>query len=390
MISERRSKAGREFKEISALVSAGEKGFMDEASRTRIQDTLIQSETLQGLIVYGSDNAYIFQREEGIIIPVHNGNGFQFVNRLGFSKEPFIVSVPNTTISALYSIFDYQLIIGIFKQSLVAILAAFCVAFAGLLIQFLSKKPASIKQEDNFLTLNGKRGIDESDLPELDLDVKTGDDSDFELPYIDFELPEIDSDFELPEIDSDLKLDDIDFNLPEPDSDPQSDNKDEEPNYVPAAQSDTVPHLESALQQCTLHDQDLACVIIESKEVGGSVKMYQDIAGQALEFFGITEGLFQKDSLGMSLILPGETLEECRTKVETFHKKIIDKYGDFFWEPSDLCIGISARQGRQVDADRLLLEASTALKKALNDPQNPIISFKIDPERYKAFLNQKK
>ncbi|MDR2807840.1 MAG: hypothetical protein LBB43_02405 [Spirochaetaceae bacterium] len=462
IISDRRIKAEREFKEISNVVSVGDKGFMDEVSKNLVQDALTRSETLQGLIVSGSDNTYPFEREQGIVIPVHNGNGFQFAGWLGFSKEPLFGKLSDSsTISAIYSIFDYQLLISIFKQSLIAILAAFCIAFIGLLVQFFSGKSSSLEPvgKDGFLA------DDDLDLPELDFDDQS-DDLDFDLPELDsddqsddldFSLPELDSDdeqsddldFILPEEDFDSQSDDLDFSLPEEDFDTQPDNldfdlpeldsgddqsddldfslpeldsdddqsddldftlPDEDPDTQPdeqedtantkekeqsshqvlAAQSDTAPHLISVLQQCTAQDNDLACVMIESKEVGGSEDLYQSIADEALKFFELTDGIFQKDKRGMSIILPGETLEGCRDKVETFHKQVLDKHGSVFWEPSDVCIGISARQGRDIDANRLLLEASTALKKALSDIENPIIAFKVDPARYKAFLDQKK
>ncbi|MDR2149694.1 MAG: MSCRAMM family adhesin SdrC [Spirochaetaceae bacterium] len=435
VISERRIKAAREFKEISTLVAAGDKGFMDELSKNRVQEALAQSETLQGLIVNGSGNTYPFEREPGIIIPVHNDSGFQFVGRLGFSKNPLSAQVPNATIAALYSIFDYQLFISIFKQSLIAILAAFCIAFTGLLIQFFSGKSTALEAKDELFSDMDTGDFDDLDLPALDSNTHA-DKLDFSLPEIDFNdqsddldfsLPEIDSetnsddlDFSLPEIDSETNSDDLDFTLPEADFNDQSDDLDfslpeadsdtldfnlpeadsdtqsegdlgaQSSHQVMAAQSGTASHLRAVLQECTATDKELACLILEAKEVGGSEALYQTIAGEALKFFGVTDGVFQKDARGITLILPGETLEGCRAKVETLHQQILEKHGDIFWEASDICIGLSARQGRDLDAERLLLEASTALKKALADPQNPIIAFKVDPERYKAFLNQKK
>jgi hypothetical protein len=57
---------------------------------------------------------------------------------------------------------------------------------------------------------------------------------------------------------------------------------------------------------------------------------------------------------------------------------------------NSLRIGISSRNKRLVRAARLLLEASRALDKAGQEPDSPIVAFKSDPEKYKAFMRSMK
>jgi len=73
-------------------------------------------------------------------------------------------------------------------------------------------------------------------------------------------------------------------------------------------------------------------------------------------------------------------------KSEEFRSRIIAKLPESFHDKTGLCIGISTRSGRLIEAKRLMLEASSALEKALNDPHSRVIAFKSDPEKYREYI----
>jgi hypothetical protein len=79
-------------------------------------------------------------------------------------------------------------------------------------------------------------------------------------------------------------------------------------------------------------------------------------------------------------------LEQGLMNSEEFHDRVIKALPEFHEAKSDLCLGLSSRSGRLIDPERLLFEASQALKKALKDPASPIVAFKSDPEKYRAFM----
>jgi len=49
---------------------------------------------------------------------------------------------------------------------------------------------------------------------------------------------------------------------------------------------------------------------------------------------------------------------------------------------------MSSRSGRLLNAERLILEADEALKKARTEEKSPIIAFKSDPEKYREFISK--
>jgi hypothetical protein len=135
---------------------------------------------------------------------------------------------------------------------------------------------------------------------------------------------------------------------------------------------------------------DLALIAAELNNRGISDEvLYRRFAGEAARFFGDRDCVFERGGQGISVIIPGVDLDGALAKAGEFHRLILAAYPALFPDESGLCIGLSSRSGRAVDADRLLFEAGTALQKALQDPASPIIAFRIDPEKYRAFMAQK-
>ena len=64
----------------------------------------------------------------------------------------------------------------------------------------------------------------------------------------------------------------------------------------------------------------------------------------------------------------------------------MDRFQSLIESPADLCIGLSSRSGRLIDADRLIFETNEALEKALTDPSSNIIAFRSNPEKYRAYI----
>jgi hypothetical protein len=149
----------------------------------------------------------------------------------------------------------------------------------------------------------------------------------------------------------------------------------------------TKDRLESELHRCASFEQDLTLAIIAfsgRNDITG--EQYKQFADMAVNFFNLRDIIFEKGERGITVILPNMDLDQGLTRAEDFHNYLTQT----FTGAPDFRIGLSARSGRLVDADRLCFEAGEALNKALHDPVSTIVAFKSDPEKYRAFLRSRR
>jgi len=149
----------------------------------------------------------------------------------------------------------------------------------------------------------------------------------------------------------------------------------------------TNDRLESELHRCATFEQDLVLMAIAYTEPGSSPdEKYKHLADTAVNFFNLRDLIFEKGDQGISVILPNADLDQGFAEAEEFDNHLATAFGS----SSDFRIGISSRAGRLVDAERLLKEAGEALNKAMQDPVSPIVAFKSDPEKYRAFIRSQR
>jgi len=157
-------------------------------------------------------------------------------------------------------------------------------------------------------------------------------------------------------------------------------------------ESYTHDRLNSELHRCASFEQDLVFLVMEFRNIEKiSNGLYRQFADEAVSFFAMRDLIFEKGEKGLSVIIPSVDLEQGIAKSEEFHSKIITELPEFFRKTNtdpgtELCIGLSSRSGRLIEAERLMLEAARALEKALGDPVSPIMAFKSDPEKYREFI----
>jgi hypothetical protein len=395
-ITERRTTAEREFFDLADLSSAaGVLGFMNEQFQETIRDAVAASQTLQGVIISGPNGEYAFERDRGTAV-AWTGDTPRFMPRFGISKEPFFEPVRiegqrNVSISAVFNYIDYDLFSMILKRTLLAILIALSLAFFTLILQFLlSKKdtvpvespvepskesedfPPDIRNEDLFQV------IDEI---EADAEVNTGgyEKQIDELNFEDFTLPNLDID--------DITAEDV-----PPPVLPDISEAESRGLYAPRSnigwEAYTKDRLGSELHQCASFDQDMVYIMMEFKDtVLLDDALYKRLADEAVTFFTHRDLIFEKGEWGISVIVPNIDLDQGFTLSEEFHNRILSACSTS--DPAkipELCIGLSSRAGRLVDTERLMLEASQALSRAWDDKVSPIVAFKSDPEKYRAFI----
>jgi len=369
-MGERRNLAEREFYDLAdrATSSSVFLGFMSEAYQATIRDLLGASDTLLGVIITGSGGEYAFEKYPGSGI-VWTADSPRFKTGLGFPGESFFLPLGiegqrNVTIQATYGRIDYNFFQKILRQTLLVILSGLIIAFITLLVE------RTIRNRTDYYK-GESRGSD------------TGG------------------------VNADGNFDDIS-------STGTYANKTAPVNIRPGMQfagyeeedpkglfnprgnigwdSYTNERLAAELHRCSSFEQDLVFLAMElkgPKKVNDTI--YCKFTDEAVNFFTMRDLIFGKGENGIAVIMPNIDLDQGLLKAEQFHSRLIIKLQEISAKEGgfpeiELCIGLSSRSGRLIEADRLILEACSALEKAMEDPNSYIVAFKSDPEKYREFI----
>lgn len=359
-ISERKEQAQMEFQLISdKAAAAAALGFMADPFREAIKDTLESSAVLSAVMVTNTDGVvYALEKKPGYIL--WKDSEPQFNTTFGLSKPALIrpISVEgfrNVTISAVAEEVDFVLLQRILLNSLLAVLIALVLAVGTLAFNTKNQKTTPTESI-------GPIGSKQTPPPFED-----------EIP---FDIPNLESNA-LQERESDCQ-----------DSSPKG-------LYTPLLsiswEEYTRDRLESELHRSASFEQDLTVMIIAFPTLSYEAypELFKKIADQIVVFFTFRDLIFERQDNGFTILLPNIDLDHSFKMAEEFRKKLITKVPSEILEKAPWGIGLSSRAGRLLEADRLILETSRALEKALEDNKSPIVAFKSDPERYRAYISNK-
>jgi GGDEF domain-containing protein len=346
-IENNRNLAEQEFSQIvNTALSTGTQGFMDDRFVQSMNNALTSSRTIEALIITGPGGEQAFEKQSGRAVTWHN-NSPRFINRFDLSSQNHFMQLPildirTVTIRAVSTAFDYGEISNILKESLIIILIGFALAFFTMLLQLLMAKP---KGEMIHVPVSE---------PAKKTPVKPKEPVTYDV---------------------------------EPGSGPKG---------LYSSRSNigwedyTIDRLDSELHRCSSTEKDLAFLLLEFADINNDA-LFKQAAEEAVSFFTSRDLIFEYGKKGISIILPGIGLDTAIIKSEKFYLRIMEKLFPADEQTTDeqnfnLKIGLSSRSGRLLNADRLMLEAKEALKKAKNDTDTSIIAFKSDPEKYRAFI----
>ena len=383
-IRERQNIAEREFYDLAdrATSSSVFLGFMSEAYQATIRDFLTSSETLLGIIITGSGGESAFERYPGSGI-VWAGDSPRFKTGAGFPREPFFLPLGvegqrNVTIQAVYGIFDYTLFQEVLRQTLLLVLSALIIAFLTLLVELTLKKRAGY-----FQSVSEPNRSKPSPEPKVPEEPKSPAESKIFGESKNPEEPKVPSD--KPRVQSNREEQVQRFDKPKGNIDRESNASD---------------RLNSELHRCAAFEQDLVLLAMElqgSEKAGDIIgdSLFNQFAEEALSFFTMRDLIFAKGENGISVIIPGIDLEQGIAKSEEFRRRIFAKIPELSGIENlpgirnlsgyELCMGLSSRSGRLMEADRLMLEANSALKRAANSSSR-VVAFKSDPDKYREFI----
>jgi len=326
--------AEQEFFDLADQASAaGVLSFMDETFVDIIQKNLDASKTLEGVIISGPNGEYGFEKDRGRAINYVNGSP-RFRNRIDLSRQMLyqplrIQGLRNVNIEARAATLNREELAVILWQALLLVAAALLIAFFTLIIDSLQRKS------------------------------------------------------------------DKAFSRPKAQSKPDAKGA---PVYAAGGsysergrivrEENTEARLTEELRRCAAAGQDLSFIAIEYKSISDET-FYTRFTADAARFFSSRDFVCEKGEKGISVICPDFNLDTGFLNADEFHNRMMGKYPTLFTTKTDLCMGLSARSGRPVNAERLMFEAEEALERAMMDPVSHIVAFKSDPEKYRAFMESR-
>lgn len=135
------------------------------------------------------------------------------------------------------------------------------------------------------------------------------------------------------------------------------------------------------LSRATSSEQDISLLIVQMRtdDEEGLNSLTQILR----EYFTIRDLTFTYKKNSFAIILPDADLEICMHHAETIYNKIVQVLSR-----EDFGIGMSTRSARLVSAVRLIEEADSAVEKAFERFDSPIVAFRPDPQAYREFIKE--
>ncbi|MDR1655418.1 MAG: hypothetical protein LBR96_05405 [Treponema sp.] len=382
---DRRNLMENEFRDLEDLASsAGVLGFMNEPFIQTIEDAVLSSKTMEGLIISGPNGEYAFERRQGTVINwVNDSPRFKssFILKISDLRPLRIEGQRNVNIQALFGLIDYDFLLSIMKQTLLVVLGSLVLAFLTLLFTSLSGAsavPVLRKQDETDTPQSRREGSAETDsLIDFEslvgAETKIGPEKAEAKPHPPEETEEEPAD-----------------QAAEESFEEESEEKTPQGLYSSRGigwEEYTRDRLAAELHRCASFEQDLVYIMMEFRNTDSlDEDFFRQFAGAAVEFYNLRDLIFELGEWGISIIYPNIDLDQGFVKSEEFHNRILTRFAGAFRSQNDLCIGISSRAGRLIDAERLIFEAREAVRRAMDDPIAHIVAFKSDPEKYRDFI----
>ncbi|MCL2599675.1 MAG: hypothetical protein FWD88_00630 [Treponema sp.] len=366
-MDERRDLANLEFELLVREASAAGSAGVNDDFFAIIQNALHRSVTLEGVIIYGQGGVLdFFEKEHGYAIVVVNGSP-RFRGRPGFSRQDLFRPLPgmwNVNIEAVAGVFNYAELAEILKRAMILIAGALAVAFFTLLVE-------SSVQRRRRLAFAYAGGRPRDAAPQEARREDAGRPAAAQ-PKETRREPQVETRKE------------AETEKPRPAPSVHKPGSYSERGHV-VRKEHTEGRLAEEIARCMDAGQDIAFIAVEFKPPEAD-NYYARLAADAARFFSSREFICERSDRGLSIICSGLSLDMGFLNASEFHSRIMSKYPSVFKLKTDLCMGVSASSGREVNAARLVFEAEEALERAMLDPASHIIAFKSDPDKFRAYM----
>jgi GGDEF domain-containing protein len=143
------------------------------------------------------------------------------------------------------------------------------------------------------------------------------------------------------------------------------------------------PRLKAEIERAAAADQDLsfARVVLDGQpRTPEADPAAAEVARQLRSTFPVADLLFESGPGAFSAILPDQDLDQAVRTLEALRSRVAAG------RTGTVSIGVSARGGRLIEENTLLVEAEIASSRAAREGGNRVVGFRADPAKFRAAL----
>jgi hypothetical protein len=147
------------------------------------------------------------------------------------------------------------------------------------------------------------------------------------------------------------------------------------------------PRLKAEIERAAAADLDLAfarIVLDVPPDAPGRESASAAVARQLRSSFPVADLLFESGPGSFSVVLPDQDLDQAVRTLEGLRSRVASSAS-----PGRRCsvsVGVSARGGRLIEENTLLVEAELASGRAAREGGNRVVGFRADPAKFRAAL----
>ena len=147
------------------------------------------------------------------------------------------------------------------------------------------------------------------------------------------------------------------------------------------------PRLKAEIERAAAADQDLSfarVVLDQPPDAPGSDAAAAEVVRQLRSSFPVADLLFESGPGSFSILLPDQDLDQAVRTLEGVRSRVAA--GASGGARCTVSVGVSARGGRLIEENTLLVEAELASGRAVREGGNRVVGFRADPAKFRAAL----
>jgi GGDEF domain-containing protein len=147
------------------------------------------------------------------------------------------------------------------------------------------------------------------------------------------------------------------------------------------------PRLKAEIERAAAADQDLsfARIVLDlPHDAPGSDAAAAEVARQLRSSFPVADLLFESGPGSFSVLLPDQDLDQAVRTLEGLRSRVAS--AGSAGARYTVSVGVSARGGRLIEENTLLVEAEIASGRATREGGNRVVGFRADPTKFRAAL----
>jgi GGDEF domain-containing protein len=147
------------------------------------------------------------------------------------------------------------------------------------------------------------------------------------------------------------------------------------------------PRLKAEIERAAAADQDLSfarVVLDQPPDAPGSDAAAAEVVRQLRSSFPVADLLFESGPGSFSILLPDQDLDQAVRTLEGLRSRVAA--GASGGARCTVSVGVSARGGRLIEENTLLVEAELASGRAVREGGNRVVGFRADPAKFRAAL----